>query len=47
MNYNEFYLHFYYSTNFTSVPFKCAAEKKKSANRLFLGKLPETSQSLL
>lgn len=29
MNYNEFYLHFYYSTNFTSVPFKCTVEKKK------------------
>lgn len=29
MNYNEFYLHFYYSSNFTSVPFKCTVEKKK------------------
>lgn len=27
MNYNEFYLHFYYSTNFTSVPFNCTVEK--------------------
>lgn len=31
MNYNEFYLHFYYSTNFTSVSFKSIFGKKRKS----------------
>lgn len=31
MNYNEFYLHFYYSTNLASVSFKCVFGKKRKS----------------